>query len=45
MHDYAHEFLIVATALVAAKRIYFEVGGGGDEFLKVLEELGGESTK
>ena len=38
------ELSIGATALVAAKRIYFGVGGGGDEFLKVLEELGGEST-
>ena len=30
-----------AIALVAAKRIYFGVGGGVDEFLKVLEGLGG----
>ena len=30
-----------ATALVAAKRMYFGVGGGVDEFTKVSEELGG----
>ena len=28
-------------ALIAAKRVYFGVGGGVDEFLAVLEELGG----
>ena len=32
-----------AVAFIAAKRIYFGVGGGVDEFLKVLEELGGEA--
>ena len=32
-----------AIAFIAAKRIYFGVGGGVDEFLKVLEELGGEA--
>ena len=31
----------IAKALVAAKRMYFGVGGGVDEFLQVLEELGG----
>lgn len=31
-------------ALVAAKRIYFGVGGGVDEFLKVLNELGGKGA-
>ena len=35
---------IGATAFVAAKRIYFGVGDGGDGLLKVLEELGGEGT-
>ena len=29
-------------ALVAAKKLYFGVGGGVDEFLKVLNELGGK---
>lgn len=33
-----------ATALVAAKRVYFGVGGGVDEFLRVLEEMGGKGT-
>lgn len=32
-----------AVALVAAKRVYFGVGGGVDEFLAVLGELGGEA--
>ena len=31
-------------ALVAAKRIYFGVGGGVDEFLRVLNELGGKGA-
>ncbi|CAF9943410.1 MAG: hypothetical protein ALECFALPRED_000303 [Alectoria fallacina] len=31
-------------ALVAAKKIYFGVGGGVDEFLKVLKELGGKGV-
>ena len=31
-------------ALVAAKKIYFGVGGGVDEFLRVLSELGGKGT-
>ena len=31
-------------ALVAAKKIYFGVGGGVDEFLKVLTELGGKGV-
>ena len=31
-------------ALVAAKKIYFGVGGGVDEFLKVLSELGGKGA-
>ena len=30
-----------AVALVAAKRVYFGVGGGVDEFLAVLAEIGG----
>ncbi|MCJ1434698.1 hypothetical protein MMC27_004067 [Xylographa pallens] len=30
-----------AVALVAAKRVYFGVGGGIDEFLAVLAEIGG----
>ena len=29
-------------ALVAAKKLYFGVGGGVDEFLKILNELGGK---
>ena len=33
-----------AIAFIAAKRIYFGVGGGVDEFLRILEELGGEAT-
>lgn len=33
-----------AAALVAAKRVYFGVGGGVDEFLDVLTHLGGLST-
>ena len=28
-------------ALIAAKRVYFGVGGGVDEFLRVLGEMGG----
>lgn len=32
-----------AIAFIAAKRIYFGVGGGVDEFLRSLEELGGEA--
>ena len=32
------------TALVAAKRMYFGVGGGVDEFLAVLQELGGRGS-
>lgn len=31
-----------AKALIAAKRVYFGVGGGVDEFLAVLTEMGGE---
>lgn len=31
-----------AKALVAAKRMYFGVGGGIDEFITILEELGGK---
>ncbi|KAL8860086.1 MAG: hypothetical protein Q9178_003350 [Gyalolechia marmorata] len=31
-----------ARALVAAKKVYFGVGGGVDEFLDVLQQLGGE---
>ena len=31
-------------ALVAAKKVYFGVGGGIDEFLKVLNELGGKAA-
>jgi protein-histidine N-methyltransferase len=30
-----------SLALIAAKRVYFGVGGGVDEFITVLEELGG----
>ncbi|KAL8768695.1 MAG: hypothetical protein Q9209_005113 [Squamulea sp. 1 TL-2023] len=33
-----------ARALVAAKKVYFGVGGGVNEFLHVLWELGGEGT-
>lgn len=33
-----------ATALIAAKRVYFGVGGGVDEFVKVLSEFGGRAT-
>lgn len=32
-----------ATALVAAKKIYFGLGGGVDEFLTVLRQNGGQS--
>ena len=32
-----------AVALVAAKRVYFGVGGGVDEFLAVLAEMGGSA--
>ncbi len=32
-----------AIAFIAAKRMYFGVGGGVDEFLRILEELGGEA--
>lgn len=32
-----------AIAFIAAKRIYFGVGGGVDEFLRILEEVGGEA--
>ena len=31
-------------AMVAAKKIYFGVGGGVDEFLRVLSELGGKGV-
>ena len=31
------------TAFIAAKRIYFGVGGGVDEFLRILEDMGGEA--
>ena len=33
-----------AVALIAAKRVYFGVGGGMDEFLKILEEFQGIAT-
>lgn len=33
-----------ATALIAAKRVYFGVGGGVNEFLKVLEEYHGRAA-
>ena len=33
-----------AMALVAAKRIYFGVGGGVDEFMQVLKEMGGKGS-
>lgn len=33
-----------ARALVAAKMVYFGVGGGIDEFLSVLKEKGGEGN-
>ena len=32
-----------AVGLVAAKKVYFGVGGGVDEFLKVLQKKGGEA--
>ena len=32
-----------AIGFIAAKRMYFGVGGGVDEFLRTLEELGGEA--
>lgn len=32
-------------ALVAAKRVYFGVGGGVDDFLEILRERGGEGTE
>lgn len=32
-------------ALVAAKKVYFGVGGGVDDFLKILREHGGEGTE
>ncbi|KAK2798810.1 hypothetical protein FQN51_007486 [Onygenales sp. PD_10] len=31
-----------AKALIAAKKVYFGVGGGVDEFLEVMREVGGE---
>lgn len=34
-----------ANALVAAKQIYFGVGGGVDEFCNVLERFGGRAAK
>lgn len=34
----------IAMALVAAKKVYFGVGGGVDEFLKVLRGLDGSAT-
>lgn len=33
-----------SLALIAAKKVYFGVGGGVDEFLTVLDEMGGEAT-
>ena len=32
-----------ANAMVAAKRVYFGVGGGVDEFLAIVDEMGGEA--
>lgn len=32
-----------AIGLVAAKRVYFGVGGGVDEFLRISKEKGGEA--
>ena len=32
-----------AIGLVAAKKVYFGVGGGVDEFVKTLEERGGNA--
>ena len=40
----AEETTAHARALIAAKKIYFGVGGGVDEFLTVLGELGGKGT-
>ena len=31
-----------AKAMIAAKRVYFGVGGGVDEFLTIVTEMGGE---
>lgn len=33
-----------SLALIAAKKVYFGVGGGVDEFLTVLDEMGGEAS-
>ena len=33
-----------ALALIAAKRVYFGVGGGVDEFMAVVEEMGGHGN-
>lgn len=33
-----------STALIAAKKVYFGVGGGVDEFLTVLDEMGGQAS-
>ena len=33
-----------AVALVAAKRVYFGVGGGVDEFLRVLKNISGKAN-
>ena len=40
----AEETRAHARALIAAKKIYFGVGGGVDEFLTILGELGGKGT-
>lgn len=40
--QFAEETHASGKALVAAKKLYFGVGGGVDEFLKVLKELGGK---
>ena len=40
--ELAEETYGSGKALVAAKKLYFGVGGGVDEFLKVLNELGGK---
>ena len=40
---HGHAFGGTSIAFIAAKRIYFGVGGGIDEFLRILEELGGEA--
>lgn len=38
----SHHYSVESRALVAAKKVYFGVGGGVDEFLAVLREVSGD---